>query len=80
MSGFSQVLPVLSSIVIIIKFIKVTITLSYYFNQVQNYSFLVFKWYRLGYYLVVMDSGGFMVEVSMWWWWKRGGCGRWHVL
>ena len=70
MSEFSQVLPVLSSVVIIIKFIKVTITLSYYFNQVQNYSFMVFKWYRLGYYLVEVNGSGFMVEVcNIWWWW-----------
>ena len=70
MSEFSQVLPVLSSIVIIIKFFKVTITLSYYFNQVQNYSFMVFKWYRLGYYLVEVDGSVFMLEVcNIWWWW-----------
>jgi hypothetical protein len=67
MSGFSQVLPVLNSIVIIIKFVKVTIALSYYFNQVHNYSFMVFKWYRLGYYLVVMEGGRFMVEaINIW--------------
>ena len=67
MSEFSQVLPVLSSIVIIIKFIKVTISLSYYFNQVHNYTFVVFKWYRLGYYLVEVDGSGFMVEVCNIW-------------
>jgi hypothetical protein len=46
---------------------KVTITLSYYHNQVHIYSFMVFKWYRLGYYLVVMEGGRFMVEASNIW-------------